>query len=161
MKPSPTLLGGPTTPEEEQRHARAKQASDAARSLLQLVLDSYCAGELSFEDAVRWCSGAVSVPDITLGQKMLGAAVQALLAASPDPKRTAGRRPRPRLLNQLCHDLVELVRQREGLPITKVAKGATAYERAVEILKLRGTNHLTPAAVRKARDAWLRDPGID
>lgn len=159
MPPSHSLLGAPLKPEDQLAHQRSEQATDACRAVLQLVVDSYAAGEMSFEDAVRWASGAASVPDLILGQKLLGAAVQALVQASPEPKGSAGRRARPQLLNKLCHDLVELVRDREGLPITRESKrGPTAHERVAEILTLRGIKHLTTTAVRKARGDWLKNP---
>ncbi len=153
-----SLLGAPATPEENDARQRSEQATDACRAVLQLVVDSYRDGDLSFDEAVRWCSGAASVPDLILGQKLLGAAVQALVEASPEPKSDPGRRRRPQLLNRLCHDLVDQVKQREGLPITREAKdGQTAFKRVEEILKLRGIKHMSESAVRKARDAWLQD----
>lgn len=154
-----TLLGEPSTPEELAERRLADEATDAARAVLELVVDIYAAGEVPFEAAVRWCTEATSKPHVVLGQKMLGVAVQALVKANPKAPNKRGQRPRPKLLMKLCHDLVNLARTQEGLPITRATKaGLTAYERAAEILKLRGIKHMTPAAVRKARDGWLTDP---
>ncbi|MEP7296189.1 MAG: hypothetical protein ABI702_08370 [Burkholderiales bacterium] len=131
-------------------------AEEAARFIVPHVLSGCAGGELSFADAVACCAAAVHVdgmPDAKR-QKLLGAAVEALLSIPPKTTRTR-QRERPLWLCRACAELVEMVTVREGLPLVGGAVGGpTAYQRVAEILNERGITGMSAASVTKARADW-------
>lgn len=156
------LTGPPLTPEQvaQEQLARTKEADaeDAARAVLECLVKGYRDGDIPFESFCRRCFNALAPEAIPVyvRQKLLGACVQAAIEAPPPSSSRDGRKSRGQWLNQLCSDLCDLVKEREGLPLVRKAKGQTAFERVSEILISRGVREATPATVEKARSAWRK-----
>ena len=132
------------------------QAEEAACFLVPHLLSAYAAGDLLFADAVIRCAAAVDVEGMPTvrRQKLLGAAVEALLSVAPKAPRSRPRE-RPLWLCRACSELVDLVSTRESLPLAGASPGGqTAYDRAAGILTARGIAGMTAGSVTKARADW-------
>jgi hypothetical protein len=145
----------PPTGEELIQRKKAEQALDVCRLILEETLAAYADGEITFESAIRTASCAIhaeDIPDDSQYQKMLGAFVDQICKTTPQTRQRTSTRKNPAWLQRTAAGLVRLANEREGLPIARESKtGKTAFDRAAEILKIRGI----PATQSMVERAYL------
>lgn len=151
-----TLLTAPESDEQrkrrEAREAREREAEECAELVLQGLLEAYSGGELTFESMAQKARRALSVEHVRAfrRQMMLGTLIESALAITPKKRSRVSGRGRTTWETELGRDMVKLIREREGLPISRRAKiGDTAYEKAAAYLKLRGI-HMSASAIERA-----------
>lgn len=153
-----TILGGPYPPEMEarlkaERELEQKRSNRAGR-LMELMLDGYRSGELSFELYARLIQTAITVntPDKpNTRNRWLGEAITAALASErQNPGR--GRKGVPKSIRGAALEILDAIVKREGLPLTRAP--GNAFERCCEIFTDAGYPGISPGELER----WKSSP---
>ncbi len=150
-----SLLGGPFPAELEEKWAKEReqeqQQADKAGALRELLLEGYRSGDLSFEQYARLVQVVIRVntPDKpNTMHRWFGEAVAAALATDRQ-KPGRGNRGIPQSIRAAALEILEAVRRREGLPLTRVSPNA--YERCCEIFRDAGYPSISPYELERWR----------
>ncbi len=150
------LTPHPQLPQEIEEEKKRKAAEEEALNALSIILAGFFSafkeGDITLDKYIRYVHKAVSVENIPpyQRQKKLGMAVEAALKCSPAERGKNSKRSGNRWLMEPNERLIYLVREREGLPITRIApqNGETAFERVSEFWRIRGVN-VPPSQVER------------
>lgn len=117
----------------------------------ELLLDGYRSGDLGFEQYARLCYSVIRAN--TLGKPgarnvWFGEAIAAALNAERR-NRGPGKRGVPKSIRIVALDLLEMVREREGLPLSRIEN--SAYERCSKLFAEAGYGGISPTELEKWR----------
>lgn len=151
----PTSLLGDLPPELvakiKEDDERNQHRADRAGMLLELLLEGYRSGELSFESHAKLCNTVIryNTPDKPLtGDRWLGKAIAAALGAERiNPGR--GNKGVPQCIRLAALEILEAVRRREDRPLTQTPD--SAYERCCGIFTDAGYGTISPTELEKWR----------
>jgi hypothetical protein len=152
----PTSLLGDPSPELveklKEEDERNQQIADRTGLMLELLLEGYRSGELSFESHAKICSSVIryNISDDKphTRDRWLGKAIAAALGAERNnPGR--GKKGVPQPIRAAALEILEAVRKREGLPLTH--NPGNAYERCCEIFTNAGFGGISPLELEKWR----------
>lgn len=151
-----SLIGGPYPPELEAKLAKQREQEQQmiARSGVWkgLLLEAYRSGDLGFEQYAKLCRSILrfNTPNKPVARsRWLGEAIDAALDAERE-NRGRGQKGVPRSIRAMALDLLEMVREKEGLPLSHNIPG-NAYDRCSELFTEVGYGGICPHELERWR----------
>ncbi len=154
IKPT-SLLGDPYPPELEAKLAKQREQEQQmiARAGVWrgLLLEAYRSGDLGFEQYAKLCRSILrfNTPNKPVARsRWLGEAIDAALDAERE-NRGRGQRGVPKTIRAVALDLLEMVLEKEGRPLSRAP--GNAYDRCCGLFGEAGYGGISPTELERWR----------